>query len=130
MKPLADDDMAPQTQAAVLVRAVLAAIELGGDDMKLTKRERTGLILAALPFVVTVGDSAAVTVNGVTTVRWDYNYAGVVLGLIALLVVYMGMRDLNASIAYKPEPPAPHYAVFAAIGLLAIYQIAKGAFLI
>jgi hypothetical protein len=63
-------------------------------------------------------------------VRWDYNYAGVVLGLIALLVVYMGMRDLNASIAYKPEPPAPHYAVFAAIGLLAIYQIAKGAFLI
>jgi hypothetical protein len=32
MKPLADDDMAPQTQAAVLVRAVLAAIELGGDD--------------------------------------------------------------------------------------------------
>jgi hypothetical protein len=98
--------------------------------MKLTKHARTGLVLAALPFVVKVGDSAAVTVNGVTTVRWDYNYAGVVLGLIALLVVYMGVRDLNASIAYKPEPRARHYAIFAAIGLLAIYQSAKGAFLI
>jgi hypothetical protein len=98
--------------------------------MEATKHERTGLVLAALPFVVKLGDSAAVTVNGVTTVLWGYSYAGVVLGLIALLVVYMGVRDLNASIAFKPEPRAPHYAIFAAIGLLAIYQTAKGAFLI
>ena len=70
--------------------------------MKLTKHERTGLVLAALPFIVTIGDSAAVTVNGVTTVRWDYNYAGVVLGLIALLVVYMGMRDLLKTQGVEP----------------------------
>ena len=98
--------------------------------MKLTKHATTALALAALPFVVKFSDRAEATVNGVTTVLWDYNYAGVVLGLVALLVVYMGVRDLNASIAYRPQPRAPHYAMFAAIGLLAIYQTAKGAFLI
>jgi hypothetical protein len=98
--------------------------------MKLTKHAKTALTLAALPFVVRVGERAEMTVNGVTTVRWDYNYAGVVLGLVALLVVYMGVRDLNASLAYRPQPCAPHYAIFAAIVVLAIYQSAKGAFLI
>ena|SRR5690349_15172445 len=98
--------------------------------MNLTKHEQAALVLAALPFVVKFSDRAQATVNGVTTVLWDYNYAGVVLGLVALIVVYMGMRDLHASIAYKPQPRAPHYAIFTAIGLLAIYQIAKGAFLI
>ena len=98
--------------------------------MKLTKHEKIALVLAALPFVVTVRDWSVETVNGVTTVRWDYNYAGVVLGLIALCVVYTGVRELNASIAYKPQPRAPHYAIFAAIALLAVYQIAKGASLL
>src|SRR5690349_10786633 len=98
--------------------------------MKLTKYERTALILAALPFVTRVGERATMTINGVTTVRWDYNYAGVVLGLIALLVIYMGVRDLFASREYKPQPRAPHYAIFTPIALLAIYQIANGAFLI
>ncbi len=98
--------------------------------MKPTKHEMTALVLAVLPFVVQVRDRAVETVNGVTTVRWDYNYAGVVLGLVALLVVYMGVRDLNASREYKPEPRAPHYAIFTPIALLAIYQAAKGAFLI
>ena len=98
--------------------------------MKLTKHEKNALVLAALPFVVKFSERASATVNGVTTVLWDYNYAGVVLGLIVLLVVYMGVRDLNASIEYKPQPRAPHYAIFTAIGLLAIYQIAKGASLI
>jgi hypothetical protein len=98
--------------------------------MKLTKHEKTALGLAALPFVVKFTDRAEATVNGVTTVLWDYNYAGVVLGLIALIVVCVGVRDLHVSIAYKQKPRAPHYAIFAAIGLLAIYQSAKGAFLI
>src|SRR5262249_18515781 len=98
--------------------------------MKVSKYEITALVLAVLPFVVTVRDRAVETVNGVTTVRWDYNYAGVGLGLIARLVVYMGVRDLNASIEYKPQPRAPHYAIFTPIALLAIYQLAKGAFLI
>ena len=98
--------------------------------MKLTKHEKTALVLAMLPFVVKFSERAEATVNGVTTVLWDYNYAGVVLGLVALIVVYMGVRDLNASIAYRREPRAKHYAIFAAIGLLAIYQIAKGASLI
>ncbi len=98
--------------------------------MKVLKHEIGAFVLAALPFVVKLGDRAVETVNGITTVKWDYNYAGVVLGLIALLVVYIGVRDLKESIEYEDEPPAPHYAIFTAIVLLAIYQIAKGAFLI
>jgi hypothetical protein len=101
-----------------------------GDDMKVTKHAITALVLAALPFVITIGDRAARSVNGIETVVWDYNYAGVIFGFIALLVLYMGVRDLHAPSASKPEPRAPHYAMFAAIGLLAIYQAAKGASLI
>jgi hypothetical protein len=62
--------------------------------------------------------------------RWDHNYAGVVLGLVALLLIYMAVRDLFVSQVYKPEPLASHYAISAPIALLAIYQIAKGASLI
>jgi hypothetical protein len=53
-----------------------------------------------------------------------------VLGVIALVVVYAGQRDLKESYELEDEPRAPHYAIYAAIALLAIYQIAKGAFLI
>jgi hypothetical protein len=98
--------------------------------MRLTKYQRTALVLAALPFVVSVSERASTTINGVTRVSYDYNYAGVVLGLIALLVILIGVRDLHASQVYKPEPRAPHYRIFATIAVLAIYQIAKGASLL
>ena len=98
--------------------------------MKLTKHAKTALTLAALPFVVRIGERMSSTVNGVTTVWWDYNYAGVVLGLVALLVVCVGVWNLDACLAGKPEPRAPHYAIFAAIAALAIYQSAKGASLL
>jgi hypothetical protein len=98
--------------------------------MKVTKHAITALVLAALPFVVGIRDRAVRSVNGVETVHWDYNYAGPIFGLIALLVLYMGVRDLHAPSASKPAPRAPHYAMFAAISLLAIYQAAKGASLI
>jgi len=45
-----------------------------------------------------------------------------------LVVVYVGVRDLKEDIG--EQAPAPHYAIFGAIVLLALYQIAKGAFLI
>ena len=96
--------------------------------MKLTRSEIAALVCALLPFVVVIGDRSVETINGVTHVRWDYNYAGVILGVIALVVVYVGLRDLKENIG--EQPPAPHYAIFAAIVLLALYQIAKGAFLI
>jgi hypothetical protein len=98
--------------------------------MKVMKHEIGAFVLAALPFVVKIGDRSVETINGVAQVRWDYNYAGIVLGIIALVVVYAGQRDLKESIELEDEPRAPHYAIFAAIALLAIYQIAKGAFLI
>ncbi len=96
--------------------------------MKMTRSEIAALVCALLPFVVVIGDRSVETINGVTHVRWDYNYAGVILGVIALVVVYVGLRDLKEDIG--EQPPAPHYAIFAAIVLLALYQIAKGAFLI
>jgi hypothetical protein len=96
--------------------------------MKVTRREIAALVCALLPFVVVIGDRSVETINGVTRVRWDYNYAGVILGVIALVVVYVGLRDLKEDSG--EQAPAPHYAIFAAIALLALYQIAKGAFLI
>ncbi len=96
--------------------------------MRLTRNEITALVCALLPFVVSIGDRSDQTVNGVTQVRWDYNYAGVVLGIVSLVVVYMGLRDLKQQIG--SEAPMPHYAVLAVIALLALYQIARGAFLI
>ncbi len=96
--------------------------------MKVTRHEITAFVLALLPFVVSVGDRSVQTINGVPRVLWDYNYAGVILGVVALVVVYIGLRDLKENIG--DQPPAPHYAIFAAIFLLALYQIAKGAFLI
>jgi hypothetical protein len=96
--------------------------------MKVTSKEIVGLICALLPFVVHIGDRSVVTINGVETVRWDYNYAGVVLGVIALAVTYAGLRDLKQDI--RNQAPAPHYAIYAVIAVIAIYQIAKGAYLI
>ena len=98
--------------------------------MRLLQHEKTALVLAALPFVVYIGERATASFNGVTIVRWDYNFAGVILGLIALFVVYLGVRELHASIVYRLDPRAPHHAIFTAISLLAIYQIAKGASLL
>jgi hypothetical protein len=96
--------------------------------MKVTKAEIAALVFALLPFVVRFGDRSVETVNGIERVKWDYNYAGVVLGVVALVAIYIGLRDLKDE---QPEqPPMPHYAICGAIGLLALYQIAKGAFLI
>ena len=96
--------------------------------MKVTKAEIAALIFALLPFVVRIGDRTVETVNGVTRVKWDYNYAGILLGIIALVAIYIGLRDLRDE--QSEQLLAPHYALCGAIGLLALYQIANGAFLI
>jgi hypothetical protein len=96
--------------------------------MKVTKAEIAALAFALLPFIVRIGDRAVDTVNGVTRVKWDYNYAGVILGIASLVAIYIGLRDLKHE--QPPQPPMQHYVLCGAIGLLALYQIAKGAFLI
>jgi len=98
--------------------------------MKVTKAEIAALVFALLPFVVRIGDQSVETVSGVTRVKWDYNYAGVILGVMALVAIYISLRDLNSEQPEQPQQPMPHYALCGAIGLLALYQIAKGAFLI
>ena len=63
--------------------------------MKVTKAEIAVLVFALLPFVVRFGDRSVETVNGIERVKWDYNYAGVVLGVVALVAIYIGLRDLK-----------------------------------
>ena len=106
--------------------------------MRLTKQEIGALILAALPFVVHYRDRAVATSDGETRVLYDYDYAGVILGAIALVVVVFALvatRDHFRS-EYpvredlRGEQAGFHYAVLAAIALLAVYQVLKGASLI
>ena len=96
--------------------------------MRLTRNEIIACVCALLPFVIRIGERSVQTVNGVTEVRWDYNYAGIVLGVVALWIAFVGLRDLKQDI--QNQAPAPHYAIFAGIILLALFQSAKGAFLI
>ncbi len=96
--------------------------------MKLTSREIGGAICALLPFVVRIGDRSVVVVNGVQQVRWDYNYAGVVLGLLAVAICVSGLANLKEDV--RAQDPRPHYAIYGAIILLGLYQAAKGAWLI
>ena len=106
--------------------------------MRLTKQEIGALILAALPFVVHYRDRAVVTSNGETRVLYDYDYAGVILGIIALFVIalaFVATRDhFRGEYAIREdlrgEAARFHYAVLAAIAALAVYQVLKGASLI
>lgn len=94
----------------------------------MTRNEIIALVCTLLPFVVRIGDRSVQTVNGVSRVLWDYNYAGIVLGLVALVVLFVGLRELKEHIG--DQNPLPHYSIIALIALLALYQIARGAFLI
>lgn len=85
------------------------------------------LVAALLPFVVTFGDRATETRDGVRRVLWDYNYAGVVLGVLAVVLAIAAARNLPRS---AQASPAPHYAILGAIALLGVYQALKGGSLI
>lgn len=85
------------------------------------------LVAALLPFVVYFGDRSTVTRDGVTRVLFDYNYAGVVLGVLAVILAVIAARNLPRG---AQAAPMPHYAVLGAIALLGLYQALKGASLI
>ncbi len=103
--------------------------------MRLTKQEIGASILAALPFVIHYRDRAVNTSDGETRVLYDYDYAGVILGVIALFVVvlaFVATRDhFSSDYAIREdlrgEAVGFHYTVLAVIGTLAVYQILKGA---
>jgi hypothetical protein len=85
------------------------------------------LVAALLPFVVHFGDRSTVTRDGETTVLFDYNYAGVVFGLLAVGLAIAAARNLPRS---AQAAPVPHYAILAAIAALGVYQALDGAALI
>ena len=106
--------------------------------MRPTKQEILALILAALPFIIHFQDRSVATIDGETTVLYSYDYAAVLLGAISLFVVvlaFVATRD-----HFRSEYPVRddlrgqsagfHYAVLAAIALLAVYQVLRGAALI
>jgi hypothetical protein len=106
--------------------------------MRLTKQEIGALILAALPFVVHYRDRSVDNSSGETRVLYDYDYAGVIFGIIALFVVVLALvatrdqfrGDYAIREDLRGESASFHYAVLAAIATLAVYQVLKGASLI
>jgi hypothetical protein len=96
--------------------------------MQPTRSELTALGFALAPFVVYFGDSSTQTVNGVVTSHYDYNYAGVVLGVVAIVLAVKAVLKLPAEAPSQPR--ALHLLAAAGIAGLALYQIARGASLL
>jgi hypothetical protein len=91
---------------------------------KLTAKEIWAVLLALAPFVVYFGQRA--TVNGV--VQYDYNYAGVVLGVLAVAIT--GYAALRLKPEIGGQPPLPHYGLLGAAAVLGVYQVLNGASII
>jgi hypothetical protein len=93
-----------------------------------TRSELTALGVALAPFVVYFGESGRHTVNGEVVGHYDYNYAGIVLGVVAIVLAVKALRKLPAEAPNQPRPL--HFAAAAGIAVLALYQIARGASLL
>jgi surface polysaccharide O-acyltransferase-like enzyme len=96
--------------------------------MQPTRSELTALAVALAPFVVYFGESRTQTVNGQVISHYDYNYAGVVLGIVAIVLVVRALRRLPAEVPAQAR--TLHWLVLAGISVLAVYQIARGASLL
>ena len=101
--------------------------------MRLTKQEVGAPIVAALPFAVHYRDRAVDSSNGEPRVLYDYDYAGVLLGIIALVVVVFAFvatrdhfrSDYGIGEDLRGAQAGFHYAVLAAIAALARCQALK-----
>jgi hypothetical protein len=96
--------------------------------MQPTRSELSALGMALAPFVVYVGSSYSHTVNGQIVSAYDYNYAGSVLGVVAIVLAVRAFRRLPAEASGQPR--WIHIAGIAGIVALAGYQIARGASLL
>jgi hypothetical protein len=93
--------------------------------MQPTRSELIALAFALAPFVVYVGASRTESFNGVVTSHTDYNYAGIVLGVIAIVLVIKALLRLPSDAPTGPR--GLHWVALAGIAALALYQIARGA---
>jgi surface polysaccharide O-acyltransferase-like enzyme len=97
--------------------------------MQPTRSELSALGFALAPFVVSVGDSYSRTENGVVVAAYDYNYAGVVLGVVAIALAVRAFARLPREAPAGDSRPLHLLAIGAIVGL-ALYQIARGASLL
>jgi hypothetical protein len=91
---------------------------------KVTAKEIWAIVLALASFLIYVGER--VTVNGI--VQHDYNYAGIVCGVLAIAVAAYGAVTLKKDIG--EQQPMPHYALLGGCALLGLYQALNGASII
>src|SRR5262245_66053812 len=96
--------------------------------MRPTRSMLWALGCALAPFVVYVGSSTTHTVNGQVTSHTDYNYAGIVLGVVAIMLAVKAV--LRLPVEAPTQPRALHLVAGAAVAALAVYQIARGASLL
>src|SRR5262249_4840928 len=96
-----------------------------GGSMQPTRSELWALGCALAPFVVTIGASGTQTVNGQIVSHFDYNYTGVVLGVVAIALAVRAVLKLPVEAPSEPRPL--HLLAGAGIAARAIYQIVRGA---
>jgi len=91
---------------------------------KVTAKEIWAIVLALASFLIYIGER--VTVSGV--VQHDYNYAGIVCGVLAIAVAAYATLTLKRDI--REQAPMPHYALLSACAALGLYQALNGASII
>ncbi len=96
--------------------------------MQPTRSEMTALGAALAPFVIHFGDSYRHTVNGQVVTAYDYNYAGVLFGVVAIVLAVQAYLKLH--VEGTGQYRAVHMIGIAGIVALALYQIARGASLL
>ena len=91
---------------------------------KITMKEIWAVVFAVAGFLIYIGQRA--TVNGV--VQYDYNFAAVVCGAIAVVIAGLGAYTLKGDIG--EQPPMPHYGLLGIVALVGIYHVLNGASII
>jgi hypothetical protein len=97
-------------------------------DFRPTKRTVVAALLAVAAFVVFFGETSRTIENGVVTSEREYNYGGLILGVVALILVAgETYRLFRGDRSAARGPLAMHAAVFVAIAGLGLYQVLHGA---
>lgn len=100
-------------------------------EFRPTRRTVAALVLGVAAFFVFFGESSRRTVNGVVTSEHTYNYAAVILGAIAILLVAgEAYRLFRGDRTAFEGPLGAHAAAFLAVAALGLYQVLHGADLV
>jgi Na+/melibiose symporter-like transporter len=86
-----------------------------------TGKEIGALVCAVLPFVIFIGSTNRVVVNGQVVRDESFNLAGLILSIIAVGLVASAARELG--LKFLRGPKALHIGLLALTGALALYQL-------